>query len=472
MANDARTQFIDGLRVTADHLQHLQDRLRDAMRDLRHAIGLRKVAWGLHVTATADSVSVTPGVAFAASGIRLNIDTAANLPVPAGPGPWRITLKAAEQDRASLRVGDKPTLIQLITSIAIEPADAPDPGEDAMIVATLTATESGPAVTQDPEIFAVAGYHAHSGEFRQDADGRWRYDGPNVVGEQGPKGDKGDPGEKGDKGDPGEKGDPGVAGAAGEKGDKGDPGTVGAQGAKGDPGTAGAQGLKGDKGDPGTAGAQGLKGDKGDPGTAGAQGAKGDKGDPGTAGAQGVKGDKGDPGTPGAQGLKGDKGDPGAPGQPGAGLDLDPTIISKVSWPIGSTVPLPLALNLMQQLRLDLSGSLEGRTLEAQPQVVQVWFLPNQQVATAAPIGSIQNVHGTAKLVTTGITWATTETPVQLRTIMGQSGGQVLLRVHCGHMFDTKERPVSAALTAVTPFPNKVPMFGGVFEAWFFVNAG
>ena len=66
MANDARTQFIDGLRVTAEHLQHLQDRLREAVRDVRHTIGLRKVAWGLRVTSGDGSVTITPGVAFAA----------------------------------------------------------------------------------------------------------------------------------------------------------------------------------------------------------------------------------------------------------------------------------------------------------------------------------------------------------------------------------------------------------------------
>src|SRR5262245_61341571 len=197
MANDARTQCIDVLRVTADHLQHLQDRLRDAVRDVRLTIGLRKVAWGLRVTAADGSVTVTPGVAFAASGVRLNLDTAANVPLPAGLGPWRVTLQATEQDRTSLRVGDKPTLILLITTVAIEPANDPDPGADAMIIATLKSSEGGFAVTQDPTLFATPGYHAHSGQFIQDADGRWHFDGPNVAGEQGPKGDKGDPGAAG-----------------------------------------------------------------------------------------------------------------------------------------------------------------------------------------------------------------------------------------------------------------------------------
>jgi hypothetical protein len=447
MANDARTQFIDGLRVTADHLQHLQDRLRDAMRDVRQTIGLGRVAWGLHVTVAADSVIVTPGVAFAPSGIRLNIDTDANLPIPGGAGPWRVTLKATEQDRASLRVGDKPTLIQLITSVAIEPAGDPAPGEDALVVATITGSGTSRKATQDPAIFAIAGNHSHSGKFLQDAAGRWHYDGPNVEGEQGPKGDKGDPG------------------PAGAKGDKGDPGAQGAPGAPGSPGAPGAPGAKGDKGDPGAAGAAGAagaKGDKGDPGAAGAAGAAGAKGDKGDQGAQGAPGS---PGAPGAQGAQGPQ------GPPGPGLDPDPTIISKVSWPMGASVNFNQAQSLLGQLRLDLSGgTLEGRTLQAQPQLVQVWFVPNTPVASA-PTTAVQVIHGTTKLDTTGITWSTTETATQLRTML-INGGQVLLRVHCGHMFDTKDRPVSASLNAVTPLPNKAPVYGGIWEAWFVVIAG
>jgi len=46
MAEDARTQFVDGLRVSAEHLQHLQDRLRESVLDVRNAIGLGRVAWG------------------------------------------------------------------------------------------------------------------------------------------------------------------------------------------------------------------------------------------------------------------------------------------------------------------------------------------------------------------------------------------------------------------------------------------
>ncbi|MCX6627067.1 MAG: hypothetical protein NTW28_05500 [Candidatus Solibacter sp.] len=109
MAGDARTIFIDGMRVTADHMDHLQARLQEAVRDLRRVVGLRRVAWGLHVSLQGNTVTVEPGVAFAPSGVRLNVDSLVQLPLPAGAPPFRVTLKAVETDRASLRVGDQPS---------------------------------------------------------------------------------------------------------------------------------------------------------------------------------------------------------------------------------------------------------------------------------------------------------------------------------------------------------------------------
>jgi hypothetical protein len=116
-----------------------------------------------------------------------------------------------------------------------------------------------------------------------------------------------------------------------------------------------------------------------------------------------------------------------------------------------------------------LSGPLGAITQQTQPQVVQVWFLSN---TSAPPNGTpIAVVHGTTKLDPSGISWAATEPPATLRTMFG-NGGQVLLRVHCGHMFDANDRPVSAALNAVTPIPNRIPVYGGIFETWFFVAPG
>ena len=88
MAEDARSQFVDGLRVTADHLEHAQDRLREAVLDLRRTIGLNRIAWGLRATLDNGSIRLEPGVAFSKSGVRLTIDAPANLGAPTPPDGW------------------------------------------------------------------------------------------------------------------------------------------------------------------------------------------------------------------------------------------------------------------------------------------------------------------------------------------------------------------------------------------------
>lgn len=519
MANDGRTQFIEGLRVTADHLQHTQDRLRDAVLDLRRTVGLGRVAWGLRVSlGEGDAILLQSGVAFSPGGVRLNIDAPANLKIPAGAGPWRVLLRGAENDRESLRVGGQPTLINLVTTASVEPDDGSEIGAEALVIAKVKLVDTKPELSLDPAHFAAAGHHTHSGEFFQDEFGHWHYDGPKLAGSAGTaglKGDKGDPGAPGDKGDPGtpgdkgDKGDLGTPGAKGDKGDKGDrgepgtpgtggSGTPGAKGDKGDKGEPGAPGAKGDpgtpgaKGDKGAPGTNGLKGDKGDPGTpggkgdAGTPGVKGDKGDPG---APGVKGDKGDPGTPGAKGdpgAPGARGDPGAPGvqgSPGVGLEKDWPFIQDINWKHGATVGVAEAQGAListNGLVIALSHTLAAAVIQKQPQIVEVWYQTEargQVAGTTANIlgsspGTVMVLHGTSKLQADGrvITWAASDHPQLLQRVLS-IGGKILIRVHCGHIFDKDGRPFSSALDVLTGVKTlHVP--GGVFESWFFVKAG
>jgi len=512
MANDGRTQFLDGLRVTADHMQHMQDRLREAVVDLRRTVGLGRIAWGLHVETNDGAVSIQPGVAFAPSGIRLNIDAPASVNIPDGDGPWRVVLRAEESDRESLRVGNLATLIALITTASVEADNDSEIGPDALEIASVTKKNAGFKAEQDSALFVAAGNHSHSGNFVQDEFGHWHYDGPKLAGkagdkgDEGEKGDKGDPGlpgepgAKGDKGDPGEKGDKGDAGA---KGDKGDPGEPGAKGDKGDKGEAGQAAAKGDKGDPGAKGDKGdpgAKGDKGDPGVKGDKGdpgAKGDKGDPGAKGDKGdpgVKGDKGDPGAKGDKGdpgLKGDKGDPGITGdkgdpgvkgdkgdrgEQGIGLDRDWPSIKSVSWKQANVLTNQEALGALNGIRIILTDPLLPAIIEQQPQVVEVWFesdlrlvLPGATAAFLVPApGPMSVIHGTAKLDSNFISWGVTDNPVHVTRTLSP-GGKILIRVHCGHLFAPDKRPFSAALDVVTGVPT-LHAPGGVFESWFFVR--
>src|SRR3989442_13727903 len=102
MADDARTQFVAELRVTADHLTHLQDRLREGIIDLRRSVGLGRIAWGLRVQANG-GVAIAPGVAFAPGGVRLAIATAVTLSAPGNPGLFRGVLRAGNSDREARR---------------------------------------------------------------------------------------------------------------------------------------------------------------------------------------------------------------------------------------------------------------------------------------------------------------------------------------------------------------------------------
>ena len=191
MADDARTVFVDGLRVTTEHMAHLQDRLREAVFDLRCAVGLGRIAWGLRATLADNTVTLNPGVAFAANGTRLSIDTMAGLPVPAEAGALRLVLTAANADREALRVGGEPTLITLVTTPSLEPDDDTPAGPDGLIIGRLSAAgESGRTLSQDDALFAATGVHRHSGEHVQDEFGRWRFDGApvSVEGTPGPPG--------------------------------------------------------------------------------------------------------------------------------------------------------------------------------------------------------------------------------------------------------------------------------------------
>ena len=65
MTDRQRTNFVDGLRVTPLHLDHLQSTLAGAVADLRTVIGLGQIGWGLRILETEDGpVELTAGMGF------------------------------------------------------------------------------------------------------------------------------------------------------------------------------------------------------------------------------------------------------------------------------------------------------------------------------------------------------------------------------------------------------------------------
>ncbi len=523
MAEDAHTLFIDGQRVTAAHLQHLQDRLREAVGDVRRSIGLDKVAWGLRATLQDGDVSVQPGAAFTASGVRLHLDTQALVTLPETDAPWQVLLRAQNADVEELRHNDAATLVTATTQLVVESvSEVSDP--DAVVIATVGTSSEGPVLSQDASRFNTAGTHSHSGEWYQDALGNWYYDGAELAGEPGPPGEPGVPGPQGEigppgadgvngaageqgpagpagpqgeagpagdpgpagadgtPGEPGPRGEQGEAGPAGEQGPPGQPGEPGAAGPRGEPGAAGPAGEQGPRGAGGEAGAvgePGARGEQGETGPAGASGPRGERGQAGPAGEQGPqgevgprgprgsKGNPGDPGPVGAEGPAGARGPRGQRGEPGEGLDPDWPAAAEISWKHGVTVTLDGAISMLSELAVAMSAPFGPRTREEQPQAMQVLYERNPSPANAV-LGLVLTLPGTFKLSARQGEWRTSLSRDQLGSVLGP-GGRVWLRLHCGALLDEQERPMSGSPDVL--HGSKTPRApGGVLESWFIIR--
>jgi hypothetical protein len=143
-----------------------------------------------------------------------------------------------------------------------------------------------------------------------------------------------------------------------------------------------------------------------------------------------------------------------------------------VSWRQGVTVTSQQAVALLQGLKANLSRSVHGEVQESQPQVVQVWFEPAPRSVTGGPApGAPTNLtvlDGRTQFTPQTLTWTTTHAPNTLLELL-RPGGRLLIRIHCGFVFDTKRRPFSAALDALLALESlRLP--GGVMESWFFVG--
>jgi len=116
MSESQKTRFVDGLRITPLHLTHAQSTAEQAVLDLRGVIGLGRVGYGFRLVVSEDAKAVTlsPGVGFTPSGLRLSLDEGVELEVPDGDGPFSVVLHAENHDEPGARLGDEPTVIDLI----------------------------------------------------------------------------------------------------------------------------------------------------------------------------------------------------------------------------------------------------------------------------------------------------------------------------------------------------------------------
>ena len=434
MTSDPRTTFVEGLRVTPQHLNHLQEVLRQAVLDLRGTLGFGRIAYGLRVSAAGGSVAISPGLAFSAEGLRLELAEGATLPLP-DTGTWRIELQASETDDPDARLGEQPTIWYVQVQVRAVASDAP-PTPDSLVVATASNVDVL-VLTQAPGLFLVPSHHGHSGASYQDGEGLWRYDGPEIditgaVGPAGPQGDAGPPGEAGLQGPPGE---------------------AGAAGAQGDPGSQGPQGEPGPQGPQGEPGPQGPAGEAGGPGAPGA---------PGEAGPQGAKGDPGAQGDPGPQGLRGPTGATGATGPAGPqgaagiGFDADPVRIVKLNWSPFSAVTLAQAASLLRQ------GLVFTWLKPLQPDPVKQIGDALVRVVITGPDQLLFHSQGNVTLEAESLMWRSVDNV----DILGRrlvAGSLVHIEIFCDLLLDTEGRAVSGNVGAL--FGRKGPFAPGGIAA-------
>jgi hypothetical protein len=103
---------------------------------------------------------------------------------------------------------------------------------------------------------------------------------------------------------------------------------------------------------------------------------------------------------------------------------------------------------------------------------MQVWFEPLSATtpAGARTAASILTFEGKLQLTPQTMNWTLGLDPPTLRGALG-AGGRVLVRIHCGNLFDAQKRVFSSSLDQILG-TTSLRLPGGVFESWFFVAPG
>jgi hypothetical protein len=186
---EGSTGFVDGMRVSKEHLEHLQDVLLDAVVYLRQTVGTGKIAYGLKVEAVAaDKVKVGTGMAFDRLARPLTLEQEKDITVSfSSSNTLYLTLRY--QLRSETLVNGIHTILS--NDLKIESrTDAPPYTDEAVIFAELHLNAGKIEVVQKGEWYLPPLNHGHSGQFFFDEQMRWRFDG-HRVGFTGPLYDSG-----------------------------------------------------------------------------------------------------------------------------------------------------------------------------------------------------------------------------------------------------------------------------------------
>lgn len=130
-------RVFDGLRITTEHMNHLQGSFQSALQEIRQVLGLGRVHYGLEVLSHGKGgIVVQPGLAFDSNQNRLVLDEPRSLPVefPEGHSSLYVCLKYDQMEDG--KVEDHPTMIWDTCVLSLEP-QLPDTKEALVCVARI-----------------------------------------------------------------------------------------------------------------------------------------------------------------------------------------------------------------------------------------------------------------------------------------------------------------------------------------------
>jgi hypothetical protein len=130
-------RVFDGLRITTEHVEHLQGALHSALQDLREIIGLGKVYHGFEVVAGNDqAITVQPGLAFDFDKNRIVCDEPKTLAVTFGPDAETQYVCIKYDQVEDGQVEGQFTLIWDNCAVVLR-STLPEPGENLIPIAQL-----------------------------------------------------------------------------------------------------------------------------------------------------------------------------------------------------------------------------------------------------------------------------------------------------------------------------------------------
>ena len=130
-------QVFDGLRITTEHMNHLQGSLHSALEDIRQIVGLSKVHAGFDIVKENDqTIVVQPGLAFDSHKNRITSDEPKHLAVAFATGEETKYVCIKYEQVEDGVVEGQPTLIWDSCSVLLLPAP-PAPTENLVAIGAL-----------------------------------------------------------------------------------------------------------------------------------------------------------------------------------------------------------------------------------------------------------------------------------------------------------------------------------------------